>query len=143
MLGWGNMPVNITRDARYVQRILNWETWGLGFSSLMQVEQSSNLNSRQESIILFSILFPLQVMQIASLRRRKVLEEKTLVTQATSQGPTHPSTETFMTKDQLLESEILWGSIQYHFWILATLYLNIFNESWCINMLVYTPTNKQ
>ena len=22
------MPVNIKRDARYVQRILNWETWG-------------------------------------------------------------------------------------------------------------------
>ena len=33
-------------------------------------------------------------------------------------------------------------TIRYHSWVLATLYLDIFNESWCINMLVYTPTNK-
>ena len=40
--------------ARYVQRILNWET--LGLSSLSQVEQSTKGNSRQESVISFSII---------------------------------------------------------------------------------------
>ena len=48
------MPENIKCDARYVQRILNRET--LGLSSLPQVEQSMNQNSRQESVIPFSII---------------------------------------------------------------------------------------
>ena len=54
LLGWRNMPVNTKYDARYVQRILNWET--LGLSSLPQVEQSTNRNSRQESVIPFTII---------------------------------------------------------------------------------------
>ena len=45
----------------------------------------------------------------SSQPEKKSLTEKTLVTQATSETPTHPSTEAFTTKDRLLESEILWA----------------------------------
>ena len=112
LLDWGNMPVNIKRDARYVQRILNWETWAKGLSSLTQVEQSTNRNSWRECHT-FSHYYCICVCMCKHYACLYVRVHTLLI-------------------DTI-----------YNSWILATLYLDTFNESWCINMLVvYTPTNK-
>ena len=56
-------------------------------------------------------------------REKKNFEEKPLVTLATSQTPTHTSTEAFVTKDQLLESEILWAvkNIMSHYYTCSSI----------------------